>query len=97
MLVASFILSPLACSRQRSEPARSHTVSLRGRRNTHKHTSLSLRATRSKNTLFNNPSDLRLVVDLLADVPGGGRGGGGGGERLWVDVQHADREDAVAV
>lgn len=30
MFVASFILSPLACSLQRSEPARSHTVSLRG-------------------------------------------------------------------
>lgn len=30
MFVASFILSPLACSLQRSEPARSHTVSLPG-------------------------------------------------------------------
>lgn len=29
MLVASFILSPLRCSLQRSDPARSHTVSLR--------------------------------------------------------------------
>lgn len=31
MFVASFILSPLTCSLQRSEPARSHTVSLRGK------------------------------------------------------------------
>lgn len=34
--------------------------------------------------------ELRLVVDLLANVPGGG------GERLWLDVQDADGEDAVA-
>lgn len=31
MLLASFILSPLRCSLQRSDPARSHTVSLRMR------------------------------------------------------------------
>lgn len=55
MFVASFILSPLACSLQRSEPARSHTVSLRGRT---AHTGLfNQLATRNKKRFSNNPTD----------------------------------------
>lgn len=56
MLVASFILSPIRCSLQRSEPARSHTVSLENERSKH-------------GSARNNVQSLSwLELNLLADV-----------------------------
>lgn len=82
MLLASFILSPFLCSLQRSEPARSHTVSL----------------TQDRDILTQQHSGLHPIYvkrkierDILADVHGLTN------RSLWADVQDTDGEDAVAV